>query len=381
MCPLSLHLGLPWGSAHPNPASPHHSHQTAPRTLSRRVQMRPETKRQRLGETEGDKAHFAAVESLLSKEGIQLATTLPETSLPQRTGVQLPGPERSHLPVSPLQGSPLSPLGPPAPRSLLQLFSASFSRQHLQRQWEDRGVRKRLSWVSGPRSKAAWARGCCPCRRRRRRRGADAVAMDYGTPQLPLLNNSCPATASFRGQPGEAGAEVASWLLSKDPPPALRKGKKDRRPRPRSRLSPAGCAHLRALASPLPRRDAARPRHPARSAPSRPGEPFLPPPAGFSSPQPCAPPRGCASDAEARRPQPRPSPPPVGDGARRPASAQEPGPPACPPARPVRAQAAEPKPTGSRQPVPATSMLSLRLGSCPPELKKIEMKGSLQTAL
>lgn len=64
---------------------PTKSHQTAPRTLSRRVQMRPETKRQRLGETEGDKAHFAAVESLLSKKGIQLATTLPETSLPQRT--------------------------------------------------------------------------------------------------------------------------------------------------------------------------------------------------------------------------------------------------------------------------------------------------------
>ena len=53
-------------------------------------------------------------------------------------------------------------------------------------------------------------------------------------------------------------------------------------------------------------------------------------------------------------------------------------PPARPPGPCKGAQAArDPKPTGSRQPVLAASMLSLRLGSCPPELKT-RMPGEIE---
>lgn len=138
---------------------PTKSHQTAPHALSRRVQMRPETKRQRLGETEGDKAHFAAVESLLSKKRHPTSNHASRnvTATEDRV-LQLPEPERSHLPVSPLQGSPLSPLGPPAPRSLTQLFPPPSVANTCSGSGRTAGVRAPESWVSGSRSKAAWRR-------------------------------------------------------------------------------------------------------------------------------------------------------------------------------------------------------------------------------
>ena len=88
--------------------------------------------------------------------------------------MQLPSPERSHLPVFPLQGSPLSPPGPPAPGSLTQLFppppvanTCSGSGRTA-----ESGHLLAGSRVPAARLPGGGARGCCPRRRRRRRPGA-----------------------------------------------------------------------------------------------------------------------------------------------------------------------------------------------------------------
>lgn len=153
----------------------------------------------------------------------------------------------------------------------------------------------------------------------------------WNSATAPFSAQQLPGRGLFRGSPGEAGpGGKAGNAGERDPPPPLRKGKKG----PSARARALGSRPLAALTSapsllPFPRRDAARPRHPARSAPSRPGEPFLPPPAG---PVPRSPAHRPEAARRTRRrgapfPQPRPSPPPVGDGSpRAEPDAQEPDP-------------------------------------------------------
>lgn len=323
---------------------PTKSHQIAPCTLSRRVQMCPQTRRQRLVETEGDKAHFAAAESLLSKKGIQLATTLPETSLPQRTefcscrawSALTYLSSHCRAPLSHLRGHQL--LGPSL--SSFRLFQSPTL----------------AAAMGGPRSPGTCElglgspqQGCLEEEREAAALAAAAAAAVvlmrllwlWNSATAPLSAQQLPGRGLFRGSPGEAGpGGKAANAGEKDPPPPLRKGKKG--PSARARARALGSRPLASLTSapsllPFPRRDAARPRHPARSAPSRPGEPFLPPTTG---PVPRSPAQRPEAARRARRrgapfPQPRPSPPPVGDGSPRAGpDAQEPDP-ARPPARPV----------------------------------------------
>ena len=183
---------------------PTKSHQIAPCTLSRRVQMCPETRRQRLVETEGDKAHFAAAESLLSKKGIQLATTLPETSLPQRTefcscrawSALTYLSSHCRAPLSHLRGHQL--LGPSLssfpPLSVANTCSGNG-------RTAESGHLRAGSRVPAARLPGGGARGCCPRRRRCRRRGADAVAMVMELRNCPPLGATAARPRPLPGQP------------------------------------------------------------------------------------------------------------------------------------------------------------------------------------
>lgn len=271
----------------------------------------------------------------------------------------------------PLQSSPLSPPGPLllGPSLCSFLPSPAANTCSGSGRTAESGHLRAGSRVPAARLPGGGARGCCP--RRRRRGGADEVAMVMELRSCPLSAQQLPGRGLLWAAPVKRAGWQGCQHGERDSPPPLKKGK-DRGPAPAPLSSrPLALLTSAPLLLSFPRRDAARPRRTARSAPSRPGEPFLPPPAGPA-------PRSPAQRPEAARPAGRrgarfPSlSPPRGDsatGARGPGSL--PGS-QTPPARSAGLRGrkqADPTPTGPRQPVVAASMLSLRSGGALPNWK------------
>lgn len=217
--------------------------------------------------------------------------------------MQLPTPERSHLPVSHCR-APLSHLlghSSWVPRSAF--WSSPANTCGGSGRTAESGHLRAGSQVPAAGLPGGGARGCCP---RCRRRGADAVAMVMELRSCPPLSATA-ARPRPPGSPGEAGREArlsARWRALA----ATTAG--DRGPSAcarASRLAPAGLGSPpRPCSSPslagtrpdpgAQRALAAWRARPAAAAAAAAGWP--------GSPQPCAPPRGCASRLEARRPPP-----------------------------------------------------------------------------